>query len=224
MPKTTYWADSYVQKLTSAKKAMQHIQPGQRVFIGSSCGEPQHLVNELSETSIRFTDLEIVRLLSVESGPLTLIANRSHSQHFNIRAFYLGSASPNNISRNKRFITPINLSQIPHLFKSRMMPVNAAMIQASPPDDFGWMSLGVSVDITLAACESADIVICQVNPNMPRVLGRSFIHVNDVDHIVEHEEKLLTIQPLPEIEAANTIAKHISRLIDDGTTLQISLG
>ncbi len=224
MQKATYWADSYVQKLTSAKKAMKYIQPGQRVFIGSSCGEPQHLVNELSETSIRFTDLEIVRLLSVESGPLTLVANRPNSQQFNIRSFYLGSASPNNIRRNKRFITPINLSQIPHLFKSRMMPINAALIQASPPDDFGWMSLGVSVDITLAACESADIVICQVNSNMPRVLGRSFIHVNDVDHIVEHEEELLTIQPLPEIEAANTIARHISRLIDDGTTLQISLG
>ncbi|MBU8848090.1 MAG: GNAT family N-acetyltransferase, partial [Desulfobacterales bacterium] len=224
MPKTTYWADNYVQKLTSAKHALQHILPGQRVFIGSSCGEPQHLVKELSNASVRFTDLEIVRLLCIESGPLTLVANRSHSKQFNIRSFYLGSATPKKIHKNKRFITPINLSQIPHLFKSRMMPLNAALIQASPPDDFGWMSLGVSVDITLAACESADIVICQVNPNMPRVLGRSFIHVNDVDYIVEHEEDLLTIQPLPEIETANTIAKHISRLIDDGSTLQATLG
>ncbi|MBC2703353.1 bifunctional acetyl-CoA hydrolase/transferase family protein/GNAT family N-acetyltransferase, partial [Desulfobacula sp.] len=224
MPKTTYWADNYVQKLTHAEQALQHIQPGQRVFIGSSCGEPQHLVKKLADTSVRFTDLEIVRLLCIESGPLTLVANQSHSQQFNIRSFYLGSASPKKISRNKRFTTPINLSQIPHLFKSRMMPINAALIQASPPDDFGWMSLGVSVDITLAACESADIVICQINPNMPRVLGRSFIHVNDVDHIVEHEEDLLTIQPLPEIETANIIAKHISRLIDDGSTLQTNLG
>ncbi len=224
MPTSNYWADNYVQKLTTATKALKYVQPGQRIFIGSSCGEPQHLVNELSEASTRFTDLEIVRLLSVESGPLTLIANRSQSQQFNIRSFYLGSASPKKIGKNKRFTTPTNLSQIPHLFKSRMMPLNAALIQASPPDDFGWMSLGVSVDITLAACESADIVICQVNPNMPRVLGRSFIHVNDVDHIVEHTEELLTIQPLPESETANTIAKHISRLIDDGSTLQTSLG
>lgn len=104
------------------------------------------------------------------------------------------------------------------------MPLNAALIQASPPDDFGWMSLGVSVDINMAACESADLVICQVNPNMPRVLGRSFIHVNDVDFIVEHEEELLTIEPLPEMETANTIAKHISRLINDGSTIQTSLG
>lgn len=224
MQKIPYWADTYVQKLTSAKQALQHLQPGQRVFIGSSCGEPQHLVNELSDASFRFTDLEIVRLLSIESGPLTMVANRSHSQQFNIRSFYLGSASSQVIHRNKRFITPINLSQIPHLFKSKMMPLNAALIQASPPDDFGWMSLGVSVDITLAACESADIVICQVNPSMPRVLGRSFIHVNDVDYLVEHEEDLLTIQPLPELKEANTIAQHISRLIDDGSTLQTSLG
>ena len=162
MQKTSYWADNYVQKLTSAKKALQHIQPGQRVFIGSSCGEPQHQINELSEVSARFTDLEFVRLLSVESGPLTLIANRSHSQQFNIRSFYLGSASPKKIHRNKRFTTPINLSQIPHLFHSRMMPINAALVQASPPDDIGWMSHGVSVDKTLAACESARSTrICQ---------------------------------------------------------------
>ena len=224
MPKSIYWADNYVEKRTSAKKALGNIQAGQRVFIGSSCGEPQHLVNELSNASFRFTDLEIVRLLCIEDGPLTLVANRSHSQQFNIRSFYLGSASSKKIHKNKRFTTPINLSQIPHLFKSRMMPINAALIQASPPDDFGWMSLGVSVDITLAACESADIVICQVNPKMPRVLGRSFIHVNDVDHIVEYEEELLTIKFLPDIETANIIAKHISRLIGDGSTIQTTLG
>ncbi|MCP3940072.1 MAG: GNAT family N-acetyltransferase [Desulfobacteraceae bacterium] len=224
MSKTTYWADSYVEKLSSAKTALKQIYPGQRVFIGSSCGEPQHLVNKLSQSSARFTDLEIVRILSIENGPLTLIANRSHSQQFNIRSFYLGSASPKLINKNQRFITPINLSQIPRLFKSGLMHLNAALIQASPPDDFGWMSLGVSVDISLAACESADLVICQVNPNMPRVLGRSFIHVNDVDHIVEYEEELLTIKPMPEMETANAIAGHISRLIDDGSTIQTSLG
>ena len=224
MPKTVYWADKYVEKLTTAKKAIDYIKPGQRVFIGSSCGEPRHLVNELSEASIRLTDMEIVRMLSIEDGPFTQVNDKNKFRQFNIRSFYLGSSALKQIYKNKRFTTPINLSQIPQLFKSRLMPINAALIQASPPDDFGWMSLGVSVDIVLAACESADLVICQVNPNMPRVLGQSFIHVNDVDHIVEHEEELLTIQPLPELEAANTIAKHISRLIDDGSTLQISLG
>jgi len=224
MAKPIYWADGYVDKLCEAKDAISKIRPGQRVFISSSCGEPQHLVKELSRLSIRFTDLEIVRLLSLESSPITLIANRSHSQQFNIRSFYLGSAKTKIISKNARFITPINLSQIPKLFKTKRLPLDAALIQVSPPDDFGWMSLGISVDISKAAAESADLVIAQVNPRMPRVLGQSFIHVNDVDHIVEYEEELLTIQDMPDIESANTIARYISRVIDDGSTLQTSLG
>jgi len=224
MTKSTYWADSYIDKRCSAQEALKHIRPGQRIFIGSSCAEPQHLVQELSEISTRFTDLEIVRLLSIENGPLTLIANESPSHQFKIRSFYLGSCGSNIIKKNQRFITPINLSQIPHLFKSGLMPLNAALIQATPPDDFGWMSLGISVDINLSACETADIVICQINPKMPRVLGRSFIHVNDVDFIVEHEAPLLTIQPIPEHESGIAIAKFISRLIKDGSTIQTSLG
>lgn len=224
MPKTSYWADSYVEKKRSAKDALSQIRPGQRVFISSSCGEPQHLVNELSKLSSRFTDLEIVRLLSLECRPITLIANRTHAQQFNIRSFYLGSGKSKNIKRNLRFITPINLSHVPRLFKAGLMKINAALIQVSPPDDFGWMSLGVSVDITKAAAESADLVIAQVNPMMPRVLGRSFIHVNDVDYIIEHEEALVTAKEWPEIEIANTIARLISRLINDGSTIQTSLG
>ena len=119
----------------------------------------------------------------------------------------------------------MNLSAVPRLFKSRMLPIQVALIQVSPPDDFGWMSLGVSVDITLAAAESADLVIAQVNPRMPRVLGRSFIHVNDVDVFVEHDEPLLSIGETPEVEAAKGIARLIaSRLIEDGSTIAIGLG
>jgi len=224
MAKSTYWADSYIDKRCSAQEALKHIRPGQRIFIGSSCAEPQYLVQELSEISTRLIDLEIVRLLSIENGPLTPIANGSPSHQFKIRSFYLGSCGCSIIKKNQRFITPTNLSQIPHLFKSGLMPLNAALIQATPPDDFGWMSLGISVDINLSACETADIVICQINPEMPRVLGRSFIHVNDVDFIVEHEDPLLTIQPLPEHESGIAIAKLISRLIEDGSTIQTSLG
>jgi acyl-CoA hydrolase/RimJ/RimL family protein N-acetyltransferase len=224
MPNTNYWADDYIKKRTDAEKALMHIKSGQRIFIGSSCGEPQHLVNTLCEKSSRFTDLEIVKLLTTESGPLNIIANQTHCQRFNIRSFYLGSGLPSKIQQNKRFITPINLSQIPHLFRSRMLPLDAALIQASPPDDFGWMSLGVSVDIVLAACEVADIVICQTNSNMPRVMGRGFIHVNGVDYIIEHDEELLTLPHPPESKEANLIARHISRLINDGSTLHTSLG
>ena len=224
MAVSTYWADNYVEKRCSAKEAIGQIKAGQRVFIGSSCGEPQYLVKKLAEAADTFTDIEIVRLLSLESTPLTLIANKTKDQSFNIRSFYLGSAKPESLARNKRFITPINLSAVPRLFKSRRLPIHVALIQVSSPDDFGWMSLGISVDITLAAALSADFVIAQVNSRMPRVLGRSFIHVNDVNAIVEYEEELLTIDELPELDAANHIGRLIARLVDDGSTIQISPG
>lgn len=224
MGATGYWADSYIENKCTMQEAIQLIKPGQRVFIGSSCGVPQALVREFAEASDRYTDVEVVRLLALESIPLTLIANKTKDYSLNIRSFYLGSAKPKGLAQNQRFITPVNLSAIPRLFKHRHLPIHVAMIQVSPPDDFGWMSLGVSVDITLSAALSADLVIAQVNPKMPRVLGRSFIHVNDVNVFVEHEEDLLTIGESPESESANIIAEHIQRLIDDGSTIQISMG
>lgn len=220
----TYWADNYIAKKRTGKEAIGLIKPGQRVFIGSSCGEPQYLIRMLAEASAMFTDIEIVRLLSLESTPLTLIADKTKSQSFNIRSFYLGSAKPKSLARNMRFITPMNLSDIPRLFTSRHLPIHVALVQVSPPDDFGWMSLGISVDITLAATMSADLVIAQVNSQMPRVLGRSFVHVNDVHAIVEYEEDLLTLGDLPEFEAANTIGRIVARLVEDGSTIQISPG
>jgi len=225
MAPSLYWPDKYVENKRKVAEALKIIKPGQRVFIGSSCGEPQHLVRGLSELSDYFQDIEIVRLLTLETTPLTLIANKTHDQNIDIRSFYLGSAKPKGIARNQRFITPINMSAIPRLFKSRLLPIHVALIQVSPPDDFGWMSLGVSVDITLAAAQSADVVIAQINANMPRVLGRSFIHVNDVDYFVEYDEPLLTIGENPEMAAANDIGRLIARrLIDDGSTIAIGLG
>ncbi len=225
MAPSLYWPDKYVENKRKVAEALKIIKPGQRVFIGSSCGEPQHLVRGLSDLSDYFKDIEIVRLLTLETTPLTLIANKTHDQNIDIRSFYLGSAKPKGIARNQRFITPINMSAIPRLFKSRLLPIHVALIQVSPPDDFGWMSLGVSVDITLAAAQSADVVIAQINANMPRVLGRSFIHVNDVDYFVEYDEPLLTIGENPEMAAANDIGRLIARrLIDDGSTIAIGLG
>ncbi|MBW2428311.1 MAG: acetyl-CoA hydrolase/transferase family protein [Deltaproteobacteria bacterium] len=224
MPLTGNWADKYVENKKTAAQAIALIKPAQRVFIGSSCGEPQHLVRELSEASNYFRDIEINRLMTMETTPLTLIADKTRDQSLNIRSFYLGSAKPQAIARNKRFITPINLSAVPRLFKSRLLPIHVALIQVSPPDDFGWMSLGVSVDITLAAALSADLVIAQVNAHMPRVLGRSFLHVNEVDVFVEYDEPLLTIGEAPELKAANDIGRLIARLIEDGSTLEIGLG
>ncbi|MCF8061366.1 MAG: GNAT family N-acetyltransferase [Deltaproteobacteria bacterium] len=219
-----YWPDEYIAKRRTAAEAIGMIRRGQRVFTGSSCGEPQALVRELAARSPGFSDLEIVRLLSLETIPLTMMADESACQTLNLRTFYLGSGKPRALSRNKRFLTPMNLSAVPRLFMTRQLPLHAALIQVSEPDDFGWMSLGVSVDVTLAAARSADLVIAQVNPRMPRVMGRSFVHVQDVDVIVEHEEDLLTVESPPEAPSADLIARHAAKHIEEGSTFQFSLG
>ena len=223
MGKSLYWADNYIERKTDAKKALELIQRGQRVFIGSACGEPQHLVKTLSEVSPYLSGIEIIRMMSRETTSLTAIADKTQETSLTIRTLYLGAAVDETIAKGKRFITPMNMSDIPGLFMSRKLPIHVAIIQVSEPDDFGWMSLGISVDVTLAAARSADIVIAQVNPRMPRILGQSFIHVNDVDAFVEHEEELLAIKLAPASDAAIRIGKHIAHLIKDGATLQLGL-
>jgi acyl-CoA hydrolase/RimJ/RimL family protein N-acetyltransferase len=221
---TSYWPDEYIHKRRTAKQALTPLRAGQRVFIGSSCGEPQHLVQALVEAGERFSDLEIVRLMSIENSPITRLAFDSQNTHFSIRNIYQGSATAKHLSANRPFITPMNISTVPGLFLKRHLPLNAALIQTSPPDDFGWMSMGISVDVGIAAAQAADMVIAQVNSEMPRVLGHSFIHVNDVDIIVEKDEPLLTLDQLPEFETAHTIARLVANLIEDGSTFQLGLG
>jgi acyl-CoA hydrolase/GNAT superfamily N-acetyltransferase len=218
-----YWADSYLIKRRTAAAAIQMIRSGQRIFIGSACGEPQELVRALNDMGKGLTGLEIVRLMSFETPAMADISRKAEMFSRNIRNIYLGAARAGSMIPNRQFITPLNLSEVPDLFLSRKLPIDIALIQTSPPDDFGWMSLGVSVDVTLAAANSANMVIAQVNPRMPRVLGHSFIHMNDVDAIVEHEEDVIAVPPQPLSDAASRIGEHIARLIEDGATLQIGL-
>ncbi|MBF0450276.1 MAG: GNAT family N-acetyltransferase [Candidatus Magnetomorum sp.] len=220
----SYWPDDYIAKQRTAEAAIKMIPSGRRIFIGSSCGEPQYLVKTLVENATRFSDLEIVRLLSLESSPITLAAQEDKGHHFNIRNIYQGAAETKSLSQLKPFITPMNLSAVPDLFRKGQLPLYAALIQVSPPDDFGWMSLGISVDVCLSAVQAATLVIAQVNENMPRIMGHSFIHVNDVDIFVEKKEPLLTIGHVPEFTFSHTIAKMVAHLIEDGSTLQLGLG
>jgi len=220
----SYWPDDYIAKKKSVEDAIKMIPSGRRIFIGSSCGEPQYLVKTLVENANRFSDLEIVRLLSLETSPISVAAKEDKGHHFNIRNIYQGAAETRSLSYLKPFITPMNLSAVPDLFKKGQLPIHAALVQVTPPDDFGWMSLGISVDVCLSAVHAANLVIAQVNPNMPRIMGHSFIHVNDVDVIVEKEEPLLTVGSVPEIEAAYKMAKIVTPFIEDGSTLQLGLG
>ncbi|MDY6905313.1 MAG: GNAT family N-acetyltransferase [Thermodesulfobacteriota bacterium] len=224
MQQTNYWPDEYVAKRMIAEDALAMIKSGRRIFIGSSCGEPQHLAHTLVGMASRFSGLEIVRLMSLENSPVTRLAKTAEDQRFYVRSIYHGSAGASHLSANRPFITPLNISMVPDLFRKKQLPLQAALLQTAPPDDFGWMSLGISVDVGLAAAQAADIVIVQVNPNMPRVLGHSFIHVNDVDAIVEAEEDLLTIDDLPEFDSAHKIARLVANLIQDGATFQLGLG
>lgn len=187
----------YSSKLCAADEAVRMIRSGQRVFIGSSCGEPQHLVNALMDNADHFSDVEIVRLLSLEGSLLSLMADEYRGHKFHVRSIYQGSDQTKSLRANKRFITPITLWAVPVLFKKKMMPLHFALIQVSPPDDNGWMSLGISVDVKLAAARSATVVIAQVNAMMPRIPGHSFIHLDDVSVIVEQEEELLSAFKLP---------------------------
>ena len=224
MPTSQYWADRYVEKKASAAEAINRILSGHRVFIGSGCGEPQKLVQALAERANNFSGLEVVRLLGQETSSLTAIADRTKDTSLNIRSIYLGSTRDASIAKHKRFVTPMNMSDVPGLFTTKKLPLNVALVQVSPPDDFGWMSLGISVDVTLAAARSADLVIAQVNPRMPRIMGQSFLHVNDVHIVVEHEEDLLAIPPTHvHSETALQIGRHIAWLIEAGSTLQIGL-
>ncbi len=223
MKTTGYWADDYVNKKRSLAEAVGRIRSGQRVFIGSYCGEPQHLVKGLADVAAHLSDIEIIRLMSLETTPLMQLADRTSDQNINIRSIYLGSAKSAPLAGNMRFYTPVNMAEVPRLFARRRIPIDVALIQVSPPDDFGWMSFGVSVDVNQAAALAADLVIAQINANMPMVLGQSFIHVNDVDLFVDHDEELLTISPVSKSEQALMIGQNIARLVDDGATLQIGL-
>jgi acyl-CoA hydrolase/L-amino acid N-acyltransferase YncA len=218
------WQDTYDQKKRSAAEAVRMIKPGQRVFIGSACGVPQTLVKELFLATRFLADVELVHQLSMETVPLSFMADASLDQLFAIRSFYIGSGRHPGIARNMRGITPINLSSVPKLFKTRRLPIHAALVQTSPPDAEGWLSLGISVDITLAAALSADMVMAQVNRNMPHTLGNSRIHLKDIDVIVEKDEPLLTIMDAPEAPFAQSVAACVSEFIEDGSTLQIGLG
>ena len=218
------WKNAYQRKLRSAAEAVSMIKSGQRVFTGSCCGEPQHLVNALMDRAMSFSDIEIVHQLSVGSSIIAMMTDESYGTRFNLRLVYQGSAESESLRFNKRFLTPMNLSAVPRFFKNRYNPIHFALIQVSPPDEFGWMNLGVSVDITKAAARYADMVVAQVNPRMPVVQGHGYIHVNEVDVIVEKEEELITVYPLPEYESSRQIAQITANLIDDGSTIQLGLG
>ena len=208
-------------KWMTATEALAPLKSGTRVFVGSGCAAPQKLVSALAARGPALRDVEIIHLLTWAEAPY---ATRELLDCFRHNAFFIGPNVRAAVNEGIADYTPIFLSEIPALIREREMHVHAALIQVSPPDRHGFCSYGVSVDIVKAAVESADYVIAEVNPNMPRTLGDSFVHVSQLHALVQSDLPLLEHageEPSPD---AMKIGEWIASLVDDGSTLQTGIG
>ncbi len=207
------------RKAVSPYQALAHIHPGDRVFIGSACGTPSRLVKALIECPV--ADVELVNLLMLGVAPSV---KERLAGRYRFNAFFLSEGLRDAVREARADYTPISLSEIPGLFTSGRMPLDVALVQVSPPDAQGYMSLGVSVDITKSAAVSACRVIAEVNPNMPRTLGDGFLHIDSIDALVEGNASLPVLSSTGESEVARRIAMNAADLIDDGSTIQVGYG
>lgn len=218
----TDWRETWGKKLVPAAAATKHIKPGNRVFIGSACGEPQALVRALVESGENAADTELLNVLTMGVAPYTELR---YAERFRANAFFIGHGLREAVGQCRADYTPVFFSQIPAMFRSGRIPIDVALIMVSPPDEHGFCSLGVSVDVTRAAALSAKILIAQVNAHMPRTLGNTFLHVRDIRCLVEHDEPLLEWPVIthPD-EITQRIAAHVASLVSDGDTLQMGIG
>ena len=216
------WQRHYAPKVVDAQEAISRIMRGSRVFIGTGCGEPQHLIRAMVKDE-RLQDIMVYQMLS--STLSQFVEDESFIRRFSLKLFFISQSMRKAAFDGKIDYIPEYLSQIPRLFASHQIGLDAALVQVSPPDKFGYCSLGVSVDITRPAVEHAAIVIAQVNPRMPRTWGDSFVHVDDIDWLVPYEEPLVEALPtVKDNEVSRRIGHYVSELVDDGATLQIGFG
>lgn len=210
------------EKIVSAEEAMSKIRQGSRVFIGTACGEPQHLIRAMAN-DVGLQDIQVYQMLSHTLAEF--VDDPSFFRRFALKLFFISAPMRQAAFDGKIDYLPMYLSQIPKLFSRQQIGLDVALVQVSPPDRFGYCSLGVSVDITLSGIENAKMVIAQVNPRMPRTWGDSFVHVNDIDYIVMHEEPLVESLPTSKNEeVAMRIGFYVNQLVEDGATLQIGFG
>jgi acyl-CoA hydrolase/GNAT superfamily N-acetyltransferase len=212
----------FADKVVDAATAVSHIKSGSRVFIGTGCGEPQHLIEAMvNDASIQ--DIMVYQMLS--STFAQYIDDESFRRRFSPKLFFISDSMRKAAFEGKIDYIPAYLSQIPRMFASHRIGLDVALVQVSPPDKFGYCSLGVSVDITRSGLENARRVIAQVNPLMPRTWGDSFVHVDAIDWLVPFEEPLVEMFPaVKHTEIARRIGHFLSQLVDDEATLQIGFG
>lgn len=210
------------EKVVTAEKAITNIKRGSRVFLGTGCGEPQHLI-EAMIADMSLQDIMVYQMLSFTFAKY--VDEPSVMRRFSLKLFFISRAMRKAAAEGKIDYIPTYLSQIPTLFYSHRIGLDAALIQVSPPDKFGYCSLGVSVDITRAGMDSAKLVIAQVNPHMPKTWGDSFVHVDEIDYFVMHEEAIVESPPLwKDDEVTQRIGMYISQVVEDGSTIQVGFG
>ncbi|MBN1575578.1 MAG: GNAT family N-acetyltransferase [Chitinispirillaceae bacterium] len=215
------WQELYKQKKMTAKSAINKIKAGDRIFVGTGCGKPQLLVDELVSDDNDIVDAEIYHLLTQGDAPY--IAEK-YARKFRTASFFLAANVRDAIAGGRGDYIPMFLSEIPHLFKSGMLPIDVALIQTSPPDRNGQLSLGISVDIVKAAVENSLTIIAEVNEKMPRTFGESTIPLEQVDAVVPSDRELLEFS-LPKADpVVEAIARNIVTLVEDGATLEVGIG
>ncbi len=210
------------EKLVSPEAAVRNIKNGSRVFVGTGCGEPQRLIKAMVGNRL-IQDIVIYQMLSWTFAQY--MDDDDFLDRFSLKLFFISYYMRQATFEGKIDYIPVYLSQIPELFSSKEIGLDVALIQVSPPDRFGFCSLGISVDITLSGMQNAETVIAQVNPEMPRTWGDSLVHVDELDYLITHKEPLL--EALPESknqEVIKRIGHYIQQLVDDGATLQIGFG
>lgn len=215
------WRARYANKVVTAEEAIRAIPPGRRILIGSGAAEPVSLVKAMVEQGSHLADNEVVHLLTLGPAPYVEPAHAARFRHI---AFFIGSNVRSAVQEGRADFMPVFLSEVPELIRSRRVRVDVALLQVSPPDTHGYVSLGVSVDIVRSAVESAALVIAEVNSRMPRTHGDSFFHVSQFHMLVPVDAPLLEHQAEPLDEVAREIGLHIARLIPDGATLQTGIG
>ncbi len=215
------WSDEYRGKLKSATDALKAVRSGERVWIQSGCGTPSTLVDALVARAQELHEVEIVHMKTLGNAEYTLPEFEGHFRH---RGLFLGENVREAVAAGRADYTPIFLSEIEGLFERGELPLDVVLMQVSPPDAHGYMSLGTTVDCTLTAVRCARCVIAEVNPRMPRTHGDTFVHISQMTAVVETEHPLLEMQAEPFTDLHLRVARNVASLIPDGATLQTGIG
>ncbi len=215
------WKETYKSRLTTAQEAVRKIKSGDRVVVGHATGSPEVLIRAMLDNKDAYENVEIVHMVAMGPSEYCLPENSSHFIH---NSLFAGATTRKAIHDGRAVFTPSHFSQIPRLFTEKILPVDVTLCMLSTPDEHGYCSFGISVDYTKPAAESSKTVIAEVTPHMPRTLGDAFIHVSDIDHIVECDSRPIELKP-PEIGPIDeAIGGYCAELIRDGDCLQLGIG